>query len=548
MGGIVLKFALVLILLSGSGMTALAGGGQQEWRLYRGDALSGESIDWSRLHEAAIWESHAAAKNQSSAVGHYWVKLTVPQSLPEQAAFFFRTRNHEVAAYQDERLIYSYGTLQPRNDLLGSTWHMVALPSDAAGNDLYLRVYGNYAGDWLLVEGAQFGSVHELYRQLVSDNLDYLLSTAVGLFMVLLMIVTWIGMRERIYLYTALLFLVLTLWTMGETPLSLFYANNAQGWLQLSLTCVYLIPTAFVLVTQEFLSGKSRNVVRISGLPFAIYGVAVIGCDFWRAGTLRDGLDFFYILTLFGVILWSWALYASIRQGREDARWLAIGLAIMPFFAIYDIMGLQWRLFPWKHHLTHLATIVMALVLLRSFVCRMEERNKFQLQNCRLAAEMAEVTRMSQLDALTGVYNRAKFNEIVEGGMPRGGCLILFDIDFFKKINDTWGHDVGDRVLIELAQQAKAVVRDDDVVARMGGEEFAVLCSGMTLREARIRAELLRGRISSWSFAGGKKLTCSFGVSSWREKDTPESFFKRADQALYQAKEAGRNQVCSEPE
>ncbi len=545
MGGRIFKLVLALLLL----LTATVWAGEGQWLFYRGDALSGESIDWSRLQEASAWESHAAAKAHSSGTGHYWAKIRVPQDLPEQAALFFRTRDHEVAAYQGERLIYSYGTLQPRNDVLGSTWHMVALPPDAAGKEVYLRVYGNYAGDWLLLEGTKFASLHVLYGELVSENLDYLLSIAVGLFMILLMLVTWIGMREKIYLYTALLFLTLTLWTMGETPLSLFCLNNARGWLQLSLTCVYLIPSAFVLVTQEFLSGKIRKVIRISGILLTCYAAVVLGVELWRPGTLRDALDSFYVLTLTGLILWIGALYASIRQGREDVRWLAIGLAIMPFFAVYDIIGLQWRLFPWKHHLTHLATIVMALVLLRSFVCRMEERNKLQLQNCRLTAEMAEVTRMSQLDALTGVYNRAKFNEIVESGMQRGGCLILFDIDFFKTINDTWGHDVGDRVLIELAQQAKAVVRDDDVVARMGGEEFAVLCLGMTLREARIRAELLRGRISSWRFAGGKKLTCSFGVSSWHsDQDTPEGFYKRADRALYEAKESGRNRVCSEPD
>lgn len=546
MGGKVLKLTLCLfLLLAGS---ACAQGNEENWFLHRGDALSGERIDWHELNKESGWELYAESKdkNKNAAVGYYWVKLALPDVLPEQAALFFRTRNHEVAAYQEQRLIYSYGNLQPRNDLLGSTWHMVPLPGDAAGKELYLRVYGNYAGDWLLLEGAKFGSVHELYRQLVSDNLDYLLSSAVGLFMVLLMLVTWIGMRERIYLYTAFLFLILSLWTIGETPLSLFYAQNAKAWLQLSLTCVYLIPSAFVLVTQGFLDGKSRKIVRWSSLPFALYAIGIIGVDFWRPGTLRDGLDFFYALALLGILLWSWALYDSLRRGREEARWLAIGLAIMPFFAIYDIMGLQWRMFAWKHHLTHLGTIVMALVLLRSFVGRMQERNKFQRQNNLLAAEMAEVTRLSQLDPLTGVYNRAKFNEIVDAGMPRGGCLILFDIDFFKKINDTWGHDVGDRVLIELSQQAKAVVRDDDVVARMGGEEFAVLCLGMSIAEARIRAELLRGRISSWSFAGGKKMTCSFGVSSWQNGDTPESFYKRADQALYQAKTAGRNRVCSE--
>jgi diguanylate cyclase (GGDEF)-like protein len=125
--------------------------------------------------------------------------------------------------------------------------------------------------------------------------------------------------------------------------------------------------------------------------------------------------------------------------------------------------------------------------------------------------------------------------------------LLIMDIDFFKSINDTWGHTVGDDVLKALAVALKQQSRESDLVVRYGGEEFISILPQATMDEAEEVAEKLRKTVEALIIPelGGKHITISLGVSTLEpeEKDI-EALIARADQALYQAKESGRNRVC----
>ena len=176
-------------------------------------------------------------------------------------------------------------------------------------------------------------------------------------------------------------------------------------------------------------------------------------------------------------------------------------------------------------------------------ICTFSEITEFSLQK-------EEFRKKSYTDELTKIYNRAKFNEFLEYEFPffyRGKVdlvMIMFDIDFFKDINDTYGHDIGDEVLIELCELTKHYVRKADIFARWGGEEFVILLKGCTLEQGYNLAEIIRQKIETHIFTNKKiKLTCSFGVSEAILSDSIESFTKKADLMLYSAKEDGRNCV-----
>jgi len=162
-------------------------------------------------------------------------------------------------------------------------------------------------------------------------------------------------------------------------------------------------------------------------------------------------------------------------------------------------------------------------------------------------------------DDLTGLYNRryvvAHVNELL-ARMPEGGgevALMLFDIDHFKQVNDQHGHPAGDAVLRELAGRALRQVRSVDLVGRLGGEEFVVVMPETNLAGAAVVAERLRAAVAGEPFslqAGGGRLpvTVSIGVAVTGETpETLESLLKRADDALYIAKNAGRNRVAMLP-
>lgn len=166
-----------------------------------------------------------------------------------------------------------------------------------------------------------------------------------------------------------------------------------------------------------------------------------------------------------------------------------------------------------------------------------------------LVREKEEIRTIADHDALTHIYNRVKFNsmftQIIEASVrhEEDFSIILFDIDHFKSVNDNYGHNVGDKVLVELVSLVKIGLRDKDVFARWGGEEFVILCKRTSIRQAEELANRLRKDIESYTFDVAKKLTCSFGVSQFQVGNSKNELFQRVDEALYEAKGGGRNQV-----
>ena len=169
--------------------------------------------------------------------------------------------------------------------------------------------------------------------------------------------------------------------------------------------------------------------------------------------------------------------------------------------------------------------------------------------NQALQAANEELQRLATTDTLTGVWNRRHFETVVAAETQRAGrygeplSLLLFDIDHFKAINDTHGHLVGDQVLIALSHRVRDQLRGVDMLARWGGEEFVVLLPHCGGEEAQRLAEKLRALIAAEPFPGVGQVTSSFGVAEFRPPESADAWLNRADDALYQAKAAGRNRV-----
>lgn len=152
-------------------------------------------------------------------------------------------------------------------------------------------------------------------------------------------------------------------------------------------------------------------------------------------------------------------------------------------------------------------------------------------------------------DPLTKIYNRTKVNYLFESifvnakKYNQSFSVILFDIDHFKMINDTHGHNVGDKVLFELARLTQSQFRSSDILARWGGEEFIIILKDTTGKQASMLANRVRVAIDKYNFTGVGKLTCSFGVTQYQLDETKIELLERVDEALYEAKDGGRNRV-----
>jgi len=240
--------------------------------------------------------------------------------------------------------------------------------------------------------------------------------------------------------------------------------------------------------TKEELIGRSHNIVRHPDMPATLYK------EMWE--TLKKGI--------------SWC--GEIKNRRKDGSLYWIETIIEPRYnEEYDLVGYTAI----RHDIT----------------------------------DKKRVEELSITDRLTGLYNRLKLDELFAHYLSIAKrhqalfSIILLDIDKFKSVNDTYGHQVGDSLLQEIAKLLKTNVRFEDAVGRWGGEEFLILLPNSNSEDARLLAEKLRSVIEAENFAYVGSRTASFGVATYHQNDDEKSMTARADEALYLAKESGRNRV-----
>jgi len=240
--------------------------------------------------------------------------------------------------------------------------------------------------------------------------------------------------------------------------------------------------------SQEELVGKSHNIVRHPDVPKALYK------EMW--GNLKKGMSWF----------------GEIKNRRKDGTDYWIETIIEPRYnETYEMVGYTAI----RHDIT----------------------------------DKKRVEELSITDRLTGLYNRLKLDELfahylsIAKRHQKPLSIIILDIDKFKLVNDTYGHQVGDSLLQEIAKLLKTNVRFEDAVGRWGGEEFLILLPETHLEGARLLAEKLRGILDRHTFDYVGNRTASFGVATYHAGDDEKSMTARADASLYRAKENGRNRV-----
>lgn len=213
------------------------------------------------------------------------------------------------------------------------------------------------------------------------------------------------------------------------------------------------------------------------------------------------------------------------------------------------------------HHNIHLRKIAQSELITQNYLLKegnftleklLEEKNKeLEEKNIELEKKMKEVEYLSITDTLTEIPNRRKLEYELEKEIARAKrygqdlTFVIFDIDYFKNVNDKYGHSIGDNILHKLALIVKGKLRINDFIARWGGEEFALLLPETNLKESIEVSEKLRKYINQVEFEKDLFITCSFGISQYKKDESEEKLFNRADKALYQAKDLGRNRVES---
>ena len=394
-----------------------------------------------------------------------------------------------------------------------------------------------------------FGDIQFGIDKNTSDSLSYgLLYGAIGALLIYNLLLYLIISQPR-YLYYVTFLLMFLFMNMSYTghgymwfwPESVFL----QQWINpISIT---LFATSGIFFAFAFL-----NIRKL--FPTLFDQTVVFSMLFWglqmiflmadmQSASVATSIAFVMFFTIF--IFYSAII--SLKKGHREAIYYLVAsiatlvgttITAMTVFAIIPYTILTYRA-------AEIAVAIDALLLSIALAEQIRRANK----------ERTRALQLARIDLLTGLNNRRSFTEIstplwhTAKRHRQALCLILLDIDNFKIINDSHGHAAGDSVLKEVARTLDNTIRSGDVLARWGGEEFAILLPQTTIEQATQLAERIRSRISTQEIildTSRLKTTVSIGVST-RDEDTKdiETLFKHADEELYKAKQSGKNRVSS---
>ncbi|MFY9476321.1 MAG: GGDEF domain-containing protein [Aquabacterium sp.] len=308
-------------------------------------------------------------------------------------------------------------------------------------------------------------------------------------------------------------------------------------------------------------------------------GLIVLNVLFWY-GVLRSGINQRFadpaltlpqILSALTVIAGAYAVTGPVHGSTLMLLALVLVFGIFNMKApdaklagIYTVllMGLTMLIksqseavhYPIHLEIAHFVLVAAIVPTISSLAAQLSNlRAKLQNQKEELTQALNRIQVLATRDELTGLYNRRHMMDVLnqhQKRLNRSGhhrfCLAIIDIDFFKRINDTYGHNVGDEVLRNFAQAAATVMRETDVVARWGGEEFLVLLNDTQPGAAAIGLERLRDHLRNVQLAANLpdlKPTFSAGLTDYALSEPLHSCIERADRALYAAKNGGRDRV-----
>ncbi len=308
---------------------------------------------------------------------------------------------------------------------------------------------------------------------------------------------------------------------------------SSQNWIGISLRVLYMITAVLMLLRISSLTDHrtlTASVTVFEGLSISIW--------FYLVGSSLNAYS--NLSVCLGVTALSLMVFLIPNRFIHAAALSAVTLLLSPLLyrpemaenpALDATVAILFTLG---------ATVAVGAVI---YLHGLEKRNQY--------LQMTKLLRLSLTDPLTGIANRGRFNEALQSWV---GCaeeyriplsLVLFDFDDFKRINDTYGHLIGDQVILATVNLVDEAIRRRDIFARWGGEEFTLLFPDTRLEEALEIVERLRQTIESNHYIRCGHVTASFGVVQHRAGESPEAFMDRADRQLYRAKAEGKNCIRS---
>ncbi len=531
------------------------------WKYREGNSPYDEIPDvawaYSAMRNEPCWtEFHFPRQpNIENGTRYLWLTTTLLPENNEKNTLFFTPVNQSLRVWLNDQIIYEYGEMKYKHLGYGRRWHMLVLPKFDAETQLTLQLYSDSYRELGMFNDFELDTETEQINRIFTSDLPRWLSLPVAVLMLMILVVYYFSPMawKRLYIYGIGFLSVMILWILSTSNVRQFWLDQPVFWWLFTKILHYIIPLSINLVAYEVLEENFRPLMeRILSGYVVFLCIALIEELFGFSGMSRYMPVFYFLMIACQTAVCYWLLRSTLN-GNSYSKAMLVSVASLLIFQVVDSTGyLHMR--EMYSALTPLGVYAFFIFVMRLLYDQMEGKQELETATEGWANKVIAEHEKSEVDPLTGCYNRRKYEEILAKEIRKAESsgkklsLILMDIDHFKHFNDTYGHDAGDTVLRNFSKCLRNNLKGNRFLFRWGGEEFVVLCPGDDLSSAVKIANYLRTRIESSRLFDRQQVTCSIGVSTWHHdlNDNDENLFKRADDALYRAKENGRNRVYQE--
>ncbi|MCR5758678.1 MAG: GGDEF domain-containing protein [Selenomonas sp.] len=535
---LVLWFLFFMPLSLPVGQAATIG---SDWQ-YLADDSKGKwkYFDFGRFQSPIPGENHEA-----------WLEVSLLPTEPEKNTLLFSTDGQAVEVFVEGSKIYADGDFGSRFMGHGSKWHMVEIPAVTHSSMLLFHFYADYPRQLGVFKNFVVDTPNGQARRLFAMDLVYGLSlpVAVLLGMISLMYVFNRVAHRWLNVKLILLTFIMALWTVSLSNVRQFLWDVPVIWRFLENFLCYLLPVVANSLILEVLEEDLRPAIRRIIQGYALLAGGALFLEVTGHNGLLACRQLLYGALLGLQILVFQRMWESSQRGNIYVRFTLVPMVTMAGLGVLDAILLYSRFWQWHIYLLPLgiyACSTFVICMVREQIVRERELEAHaEVLNAEITATMEQV----ELDELTGCRNRGAFEDFIQqkSTVEKMFSLIMLDIDHFKEINDTYGHEAGDRVLAKFAELVRSDLQTEQEFFRWGGEEFVIYCPKYNGERARSLAEEIRRRVETYAFLSQRQITVSAGVAQWHVgTDSQIGIFRRMDDALYAAKCNGRNQVVVE--
>jgi len=522
---------------------------KKTWEYRWGDSAFEKNIPlWIDENEdASNWKEIAFPSNPPLRNGqtNVWYRIKLPDILTDDPTLYISSIDLISQVYLNGKQIYQFGDFdeQGKGEFQGWPWHMISLPSQSAGEYLYFRIYSDYSEIGLWGE-IMISSEGQLFHKLLEDDIPKIMIGSVAVFVGVMFLLSFISRWKRLELF------ILGLLFVAQGADIIVSAKVLELYLYFPLLKQYVLASVFfffpigMALFMDYSIEKKvpfNLIRRIWQIHLLYFLGAILGalCGFFSIASTYDYFDILYnffslpILTIFMIYFFF--------TGDKETKMITFSFFIISLYWLYSYL-LAHSLIPWINFPSEIAVFSCLLLLSYFVVSKLNYTEDLQIEKDKLEI-------ISSVDYLTKLKNRNEIDKALEinyNSFERYDevfSVILLDIDDFKHTNDTFGHLVGDEVLVSIAQILQNNTRETDFVGRWGGEEFLVICPHTNQDEVLVVAEKLRDQIEQKVFDRVGTKTASVGVSTSKKGDSLYNLLMKVDEAMYCAKKEGKNRV-----